>query len=96
MALVVHFDLELHQIDVKIIFLNSELDETIYMVHPSQFEMGDSKSTICQLKKFIYGLKQVFDSDILNSLKLLSHLISRQIRLTNVYITNLVEIKLCF
>ena len=31
MALVAHFDLELHQIDVKSAFLNGEIDETIYM-----------------------------------------------------------------
>ena len=32
MALVVHFDLELHQMDVKTAFLNGDIDETIYMV----------------------------------------------------------------
>ena len=31
MAFVAHFDLELHQMDVKITFLNGEIDETIYM-----------------------------------------------------------------
>ena len=31
MALVTHFDLELHQMDVKDTFLNEEIDETIYM-----------------------------------------------------------------
>ena len=31
MALVAHFDLELHQMDVKDTFLNEEIDETIYM-----------------------------------------------------------------
>ena len=32
MALVAHFDLELHQMDVKTAFLNGDIDETIYMV----------------------------------------------------------------
>lgn len=32
MALVVHFNLELHQIDVKTTLLNGNLDEEIYMV----------------------------------------------------------------
>ena len=32
MALVAHFDLELHQMDVKITFLNGDIDETVYMV----------------------------------------------------------------
>ena len=31
MALVAHFNLELHQMDVKTAFLNGEIDETIYM-----------------------------------------------------------------
>jgi len=37
MSLVAHFDLELHQIDVKIAFLNGDIDETIYMVQPENF-----------------------------------------------------------
>jgi len=32
MALVAHFDLKLHQMDVKIVFLNGNIDETIYIV----------------------------------------------------------------
>ena len=32
MALVAHFDLELYQIDVKTMFLNGDIDETIYIV----------------------------------------------------------------
>ena len=31
MALVAHFDLELHQMDVKTTFLNGDLSETMYM-----------------------------------------------------------------
>jgi hypothetical protein len=31
MALVAHYDLELHQIDVKTVFLNSDLQENVYM-----------------------------------------------------------------
>ena len=35
MTLVAHFDLELHQMDVRTAFLNSDIDEMIYMVHPA-------------------------------------------------------------
>ncbi|RDY04901.1 hypothetical protein CR513_11324, partial [Mucuna pruriens] len=55
MALVAHFDLELHQMDVKTAFLN---DETIYMVQPKSFVSNKFKSMVCKLKKSIYGLKQ--------------------------------------
>ena len=59
MALVPHFDLELHHMDVKTAFLNGNIDEIIYMVQPKNFVSGDPKSVVCKLNKFIYGLKQV-------------------------------------
>ena len=37
MALVAHYDLELHQMDVKTAFLNGNIDETIYTVQPENF-----------------------------------------------------------
>ena len=37
MALVAHFILELYQMDVKIAFLNGEIDEIIYMEQPENF-----------------------------------------------------------
>ncbi|KAA0048751.1 Retrovirus-related Pol polyprotein from transposon TNT 1-94 [Cucumis melo var. makuwa] len=58
MALVAHFDLELHQMDVKTVFLNGNIDETIYMVQPENFVSNNSKSMVCKLKESIYGLKQ--------------------------------------
>ena len=58
MALVAHYDLELHQMDVKTTFLNGDIEETIYMVQPENFESKDSKHLVCKLKKSIYGLKQ--------------------------------------
>ncbi|RVW88887.1 Retrovirus-related Pol polyprotein from transposon TNT 1-94 [Vitis vinifera] len=58
MALVAHYDLELHQMDVKTTFLNGDIDETIYMVQPENFVSEDSKNMVCKLTKSIYGLKQ--------------------------------------
>jgi len=43
MALVAHYDLELHQMDVKTAFLNGDIDETIYMVQPEKFCVGRPK-----------------------------------------------------
>ena len=58
MALMAHYDLELHQMDVKTAFLNGNIDEIIYMVQLEKFESDDSKQLVCKLKKSIYGLKQ--------------------------------------
>ena len=57
MTLVAHYDLELYQMDIKTAFLNGNIDETIYMVQPENFESNDSKQLVCRLKMFIYGLK---------------------------------------
>ena len=51
-------NLELHQIDVKIAFLNKELDEEIYMEQPVGFIIQGQEHKLCRLLKSIYGLKQ--------------------------------------
>ena len=38
MAIVAHFDLELHQMDVRTTFLNGDLIEDVYMSQPTGFE----------------------------------------------------------
>ncbi|GJS31236.1 putative RNA-directed DNA polymerase, eukaryota, reverse transcriptase zinc-binding domain protein [Tanacetum coccineum] len=58
MALVAHFDLELHQIDVKTAFLNGDLHEDVYMAQPRGFKSKGQEHLVCKLKKSIYGLKQ--------------------------------------
>ena len=39
MALVAHFDLELHQMDVKTAFLNGDLHQEVYMDQPEGFKI---------------------------------------------------------
>ena len=58
MALVAHFDLELHQMDVKTTFLNGDLKENVYMKQSKGFIMEVKENMGCRLKKSIYGLKQ--------------------------------------
>jgi hypothetical protein len=58
MALVTHYDLELHQMDVKMVFLNGHLEENIYMAQPKGFIVEGKEQMGCRLKKSIYGLKQ--------------------------------------
>ena len=58
MALVAHYDWELHQMDVKTAFLNGDLEENVYMAQPKGFVMEGKERMGCRLKKSIYGLKQ--------------------------------------
>ena len=58
MALVAHFDLKLHQMDVKTAFLNRDLEEKVYMEQPQGFETTSKRNLVCRLKKSIYGLKK--------------------------------------
>lgn len=46
--------------DEKIAFLNEEIEETIYIMQPKNFESKDSEHLVCKLKKSIYDLKQTF------------------------------------
>ena len=43
MALVAHYDLELHQMDVKTAFLNGDLEENIYMAQPKGFVVEEKE-----------------------------------------------------
>jgi hypothetical protein len=58
MALVAHFDLELHQMDVKTAFLNGHLYEDVYMEQPDGFQVNGNEHMVCKLKRSISGLKQ--------------------------------------
>ena len=58
MAFVVHYNLELYQMDVKTAFLNGDLEENVYMAQPKGFVMEEKERMGCRLKKSIYELKQ--------------------------------------
>ena len=58
MALVAHYDLELHQMDVKTAFLNGNLHENVYMTQLEGFLVKGKEHMVCRLKKSIYELKQ--------------------------------------
>ena len=57
MAIVAHFDLELHQMDGRTTFLNGDLFEDVYMSQPIGFEEVGKDHMVCKLQKSIYGLK---------------------------------------
>ena len=58
MTIVAHFDLELHQMDVRTTLLNGDLVEDVYMSQPIGFEEVGKEHMVCKLHKSIYGLKQ--------------------------------------
>ena len=51
-------NLEIHQMDVKIDFLNGDLNEEIYMDQPEGFISLGQEKKVCRLVKSLYGLKQ--------------------------------------
>ena len=57
MAIVAHFDLELHYMDVKTTFLNGDLDEDVYMEQPTGFAKVGKEDLVCKLNKSIYGYR---------------------------------------
>jgi hypothetical protein len=58
MVLVAYYDLELHQMDVKMTFLNGDLYENVYMAQTKGFVVEGKENLGFRLKKLIYGLKQ--------------------------------------
>ena len=48
----------LYEMDVKIAFLNGEIEEEIYVEQPKGFKVHEKESHVCRLKKALYGLKQ--------------------------------------
>ena len=57
LSVVVTFDFEVEQIDVKTSFLHEDLEEEIYMKQPKGFALKGKKELVCKLKKSLYGLK---------------------------------------
>jgi Reverse transcriptase (RNA-dependent DNA polymerase) len=58
LAFAVLEDWEIHQMDVKSVFLNGMLNKEIYMEQPQGFIATRQETKVCHLKKAIYRLKQ--------------------------------------
>ena len=57
-ALAAVYGLEIHQMNMKTIFLNEELEEEIYKEQPGGFVVLGKENKVCKLIKSLYGLKQ--------------------------------------
>jgi len=55
-AIAAYYKLDIHTIDVVRAYLNSELNETIYMKQPPGYE--DGTNHVYRLCCLLYGLKQ--------------------------------------
>jgi Reverse transcriptase (RNA-dependent DNA polymerase) len=62
LAIAVFHDYEIWQMDVKIAFLNGNLEDDMYMIQPTGFEDPNNVGKICKLLRSIYGLKQASQS----------------------------------
>ena len=60
MTLVAHYDLKVHQMDVKNAFLNENLDEEVFMNQLEDLMVEVKENMVCKLKMSIYELKQAF------------------------------------
>ena len=54
-----YYDYEIWQMDVKTIFLNSNLEKEIYMTQPEGFISSERANQVCELMRSIYGSKQI-------------------------------------
>lgn len=58
MAMAVKCGFKVQQIDIKNAYINSELEEDVYMKQPEGFEQMKGDDVVLKLKKSLYGLKQ--------------------------------------
>ena len=68
MTMMAHYDLELHQMNVKIAFPNENLEKEVYVDQSEHFPVKGKKHMMCKLKSQYTDLNKFFDNDILSSM----------------------------
>lgn len=59
-TIVVYYDFDINQIDVKIVFLYELIDQFVHIQIPRDSKSSANKNMVCKLLKMLYGLKQIF------------------------------------
>ena len=57
---------KVYQMDVKLSFLNGEIEEEEYIGYNEGFKFLEDKDNVCKLKKELYGLKHLLNLGIPN------------------------------
>ena len=57
-SLAATYNWDLHQLDIKNVFLYGDLQEEVYMEQPPRFVAKGEIGRVCRLRKSLYGLKQ--------------------------------------
>ena len=94
--LVAHFNLELHWMNVKIVFLNGELKEEVYMKQPERFFSSVGEHLVCKLNKSIYRLKQASQQWYLKFHEVIFSFFFEESVIDNCIYRKVSEIKICF
>lgn len=70
LSLIIEFNMELDQLDVKAAFLYGDLSQRIHMNQPLGFTSKATKNKVCLLKKSLHGLSKHLDNGISNLINL--------------------------
>jgi Reverse transcriptase (RNA-dependent DNA polymerase) len=74
-SIAAHGGWEVHHMDVKLVFLNGDLEEEVYVIQPSGFEIKGEEYKVLKLYNAFYGLRQAprsWNSKLDKSLRTLS------------------------
>jgi hypothetical protein len=50
-------NIKVYQMDVKLVFLNGELEEEVYIEQTKGFRLSENVDYVCKLNKALYGIK---------------------------------------
>ena len=81
-SLAATYNWDLHQLDIKNVFLHGDLQEEVYMEQPLGFVVQGEIGRVFRLRKSLYGLKQSPRAWFVNSAKQLRNLACRRVNLT--------------